>query len=72
MLYSVSCLAGAETKKPPSLAVCLDYVGLFLKYRVNLPLLHRQGAGMACMKIAGKEPMLTHEKSVLVLETLHK
>jgi hypothetical protein len=30
---------------------------------VNLPLLHRQGAGMAKVKIAGKENVLAHEKS---------
>jgi hypothetical protein len=33
---------------------------------VNLPLLHRQGAGMAKVKIAGKENVLAHEKSVMV------
>jgi hypothetical protein len=37
---------------------------------VNLPLLHRQGAGMAKVKIAGKENVLAHEKSVMVLVTL--
>jgi hypothetical protein len=60
---------GLKNKKPPLLAVCLDCVGLFLN-RVNLPLLHRQGAGMAKVKIAGKENVLAHEKSWWVMETL--
>jgi hypothetical protein len=37
---------------------------------VNLPLLHRQGAGMAKVKVAGKENVLAHEQSGMALETL--
>jgi hypothetical protein len=59
MLYSLLCCLVLETKKPPSLAVCLECIGLFY-CRVNLPLLHRQGAGMAKIKIAGKENVLAH------------
>jgi hypothetical protein len=56
---------GLEIKKPPSLAVCLDLLGLF-RYRVNLPLLHRQEAGMAKVKKAGKENRLAHRVVRLV------
>ncbi|QOY95542.1 hypothetical protein IM543_06705 [Massilia sp. UMI-21] len=66
MLYSVLGLAVLEKKKPPSLAVCLDLRRTVPESRVNLPLLHRQGAGMAKVKIAGKENVLAHEKSGMI------
>ncbi|VXB36120.1 hypothetical protein MASSI9I_20570 [Massilia sp. 9I] len=56
------CELRLKMKKPPSLAVCLDCVGLFV-ICVNLPLLHRLRAGMAKVKIAGKENVLAHGKS---------
>jgi hypothetical protein len=49
-------------KKPPSLAVCLDLLGL-VRCRVNLPLLHRRWAGIAKVKVAGKENGLAHTGS---------
>ncbi|WP_379677880.1 hypothetical protein [Massilia consociata] len=64
MLYSVSCLAGAGKQKT---AIAGGLSGLrrtVLESRVNLPLLHRLRAGMAKVKIAGKENVLAHERSV--------
>jgi hypothetical protein len=47
-------------KKPPSLAVFWDVHGSRCCY-VNLPLLHRLGAGMAKIKTAGKENKAEHD-----------
>jgi predicted ThiF/HesA family dinucleotide-utilizing enzyme len=55
-------ISGLEIKKPPSLAVCLDLLGL-VRCRVNLPLLHRHRAGIAKVKVAGKENVLAHTRS---------
>jgi hypothetical protein len=66
LLFSgLKMLSGLEIKKPPSLAVCWDCFGFFC-FRVNLPLLHRLGAGMAKVKMAGKENRVAHGVSVRV------
>ncbi|MCC2954282.1 hypothetical protein LK542_01485 [Massilia sp. IC2-477] len=60
MLYSVFCLAGAENEKTAIAGGLSGFASDCSLNRVNLPLLHRQGAGMAKVKIAGKENVLAH------------
>jgi hypothetical protein len=48
--------SGLQMKKPPSLAVFLEsgLGSLSCRFYVNLPLLHRHGAGIAKVKIKEK------------------
>jgi hypothetical protein len=55
-----------KTKKPPSLAVSGILRRTCSAKSVNLPLFHRQMAGMAKVKIAGKDKRAAH--GILVVQ----
>jgi hypothetical protein len=59
-------LKGLGKKKPPSLAVSWYLLGFSFCCYVNRPLLHRLGAGMAKVKVTGKENEAFHHRKIHV------